>query len=296
MASPDPGTMPTHALVTFCNTGSTPERHCALVCLSTGEAEAVPLGGTGATGIARLPDGEFVVALPEQGSLVRVSQDLIPIDRIEDGRLVDAHSLVAGDGAVLAVSTGRDCVLSFGVGERQLGSPAVHPATDTDADTLHVNSVCMHEGRMLVSMFGLGWRDQPDDARTGSIVELGSRRTVSAGIRHPHSVTSYGGQLYLCSSPAGTVDEVLADGRRVVRARYPGYLRGLHLDAGGALVGVSRMRRRSRGSGAPIRSEAIGADRSGILRFGPGWEPMGFIDLTWFGSEIFDVTALDGDP
>jgi len=286
------------ALVTFCNTGPTPERQkpvtyphsdCALVNLSTGEVRAVSLGDQGASGMAYLEGGEVIIAVQAGSSLVRMSPQLRILDRHLDDMLSDTHSLAATASSLFAVSTGRDCVLEYDVWEERLELHTTHRLTEADVDTLHVNSVCCHQGRVLVSMFGEGWRKQSIDAQTGSIIDLQSRQTVSTSIRHPHSLFSRQDALYVLGSSYGTVERVLSSGERIVCARYPGYLRGLCVFEDGALVGVSRKRNRSQAPGTDGVDRPSVEDHCGVLRFNQRWELMDFVDLSWVGPEIFDI-------
>jgi hypothetical protein len=101
--------------------------------------------------------------------------------------------------------------------------------------------------------------------------------------------------LYVLGSSFGTVEQVLSDGERIVCARYPGYLRGITIFEGGALVGVSRERHRPRIPGTGTVDGRSFGDKCGIIRFNQSWELMDFVDLSWVGPEIFDVAlALPG--
>jgi hypothetical protein len=289
------------ALVTFCNTGPTPERQtpvnyphcdCALVNLSTGDVREISLGDQGASGMAYVEGGEAIIAVQADSSLVRLSPQLRVLDRHLDDRLIDTHSLAATASSLFAVSTGRDCVLEYQRGEDHLELRTIHRLTESGTDTLHVNSVCVHQGRVLVSMFGEGWRDQPVDALTGSIIDLESRQVVSTSIRHPHSLFSKHDTLYVLGSAFGTVEQILPGGERIVCVTYPGYLRGLSVFEGGALVGVSRQRHLSRGPG---KETVDRRDHCGILRFDQNWELIDFVDLSWVGPEIFEIApAISG--
>jgi hypothetical protein len=141
-------------------------------------------------------------------------------------------------------------------------------------------------------MFGEGWRRQPADARTGSIVDLESRETLSSSIRHPHSLYSRDDKLYVLGSSHGTIEQVYPGGGRTVCARFPGYLRGLSISDEGAIVGVSRDRHPSRGPGEEGLDTPALEDRCGILRFNRAWEIMDFVDLSWVGPEIFDIALV----
>jgi hypothetical protein len=88
---------------------------------------------------------------------------------------------------------------------------------------------------------------------------------------------------------ARVANERLPNGKRIVCARYPGYLRGISIFEGGALVGVSRERHRPRIPGTGTVNDRPFGDQCGVIRFNQNWEPMDFVDLSWVGPEIFDI-------
>jgi hypothetical protein len=287
------------AIVTFCNTAASGTRQCALVSLSTGNVRAIELGDAasdhGATGLACTADGDVIVALPGSMRLVRLSSTLEPVDEFFDASLTDVHSIAMQGDSLYAVATARDSVLEYNVLSGGYELRATHQLSDGPADTLHINSICFHQGRVLISMFGEDWRTRPASANTGSIVDLADRRSVSGSLSHPHSLTSAGDDLYILGSFSGTVEKVLSNGDRTVCARHAGYLRGLSIFENGALVGVSGRRRRSRGLGTSNAVDPAFDDRCGLLWFNREWELKRFVDLSWFGREIYDI-ALAGGP
>lgn len=289
------------ALVTFSNIGPTPERRtplnyphsdCALVNLATGDVRGISLGDQGASGLAYVGGGETIIAIQAGSCLVRLSSQLRILSRHFDDRLIDTHSLAATGRTLFAVSTGRDCVPEYQIGNDHLELRTVHRLSQATADTLHVNSICIHQGRVLVGMFGEGWRKQATDAQTGLILDLGSRQTVSTSIRHPHSLCSTHDHLYVLGSSDGTVEQVHPGGERTVCARFPGYLRGLSIFEEGAIVGVSRNRHPSRAPNAENVDAASFEDYCGVLRFNKGWDLIDFVDLSWLGPEIFDIALV----
>jgi len=221
-----------------------------------------------------------------------LSSQLRTVSRHFDDRLIDTHSLAVTGRTLFATSTGRDSVLEYQIGNGDLEFRTAHRLSQASADTLHVNSVCIHEGRVLVGMFGEGWRNQPTDARTGLILDLESRQPVSTSIRHPHSLCSRHDKLYVLGSSFGTVEQVHPGGGRTVCARFSGYLRGLFIFEYGAIVGVSRNRHPSRVPDTASVETASTEDRCGVLRFDKDWELIDFVDLSWVGPEIFDLALI----
>jgi hypothetical protein len=130
----------------------------------------------------------------------------------------------------------------------------------------------------------------------GTIIDIEDRRAISTSLTHPHTLVSVEEKLFVLGSFSGSVERVHQGGERTVCAKYPGYLRGVSFFEGGAIVGVSGRRRRSRGLGT---TNVAGPDfdhRCGILWFSHDWEVIQFVDLTWFGREIFDLMVLEVAP
>ena len=302
MSLPGPPPRPSHepvlALVTFCNAVASPESLFALVDISTGDLREVPFdyvfADFGATGLAWLPDGTLVLGLPGSCRLTLLSPDLEMIGHYTDDALDDVHSIAVRGDSLFAVATSRDSVLEYRVDANAFEPVTTHKLTDSGSDTVHVNSVCVHQGRVLVSVFGGSWRDHPVGSPIGAIIDLEDRRVVSTGLSHPHTLVSVDDDgLYVLGSFSGTAERVHPDGRRTLCAKYPGYLRGLSFFNGSALVGVSGRRKRSRGLGTVNVAGPEFDQRCGIIWFSPEWEVERFIDLSWFGREIFDVALVD---
>lgn len=114
-----------------------------------------------------------------------------------------------------------------------------------EEDSQHINSVCMHEGRLLASRFGRfathrGYKGETRGA--GEVFDVETGEVLIAGLSQPHSLVSHGGLLWLCDSEARTVRSYR--GFEAVGAlELDGYVRGLGLGVGGVLyAGLSRSR------------------------------------------------------
>jgi hypothetical protein len=287
-----------HTLVTFCNTVASPESSVVLVDMETGHLREVGFDYVvedfGATGLAWLEDGTLAMALAGSRRILRMSPALDIVGQVYDAAMADLHSITWQGDTLYAAATGRDMVLALRILTEAFEPAAAHMFSDSDGDTMHVNSVCSHQGQILVSAFGRNWRDHPVGSPIGEIVALDDRRVVSSSLAHPHSLVSHGGQLYVLGSFSGTVERVEPGGDRVVCATYPGYLRGLAFFEGGALVGISAPRSRSRGLGT-INAVGDSFDPCcAILWFGPDWELVKRVDLSWYGREIFDIALVAG--
>ena len=286
-------------LVSFTNAVASPESLLALVDISTGYLRRVDflyeLNDFGATGITRLSDGSLIVALAGSQRLVRLSTSLVPESEFRHEAITDVHGLTRRDESLYAVSTGTDSVLEFRVlSSGQFELLRSYALTHSSVDSLHVNSACVYQGRVLVSMFGANWRNYPVGSPIGDVIDLETRQPVSRGLRHPHTLSPASDALYILSSYSGTVERLAPNGERTVCASYSGYLRGMSVFDRGAVVGVSAGRRRSRGLGTENVDMPGFTDRCGVLLFDDNWELVKFVDLTWFGREIFDLLLVQG--
>lgn len=288
------------ALVTFCNAVASPESLVALVNLATGNVREIgfdyQLTDYGATGVTYLPDGSLVIGLSGSRRLIRLSPEFTVGSQYGDDALEDVHSLAVRDDSLFAAATGKDALLEYRIEADNLVPLAAHRLSEADSDTAHVNSVCIHQGRVLISMFGQAWRDHPVGSPTGAIIDLADRSVVSDSLTHPHTLVSSEDRLYVLGSFSGTVEQVHPSGERSLCAQYPGYLRGMAFFEQGALVGVSGRRRRSRGLGTLNVAGPEFDQRCGVIWFSPQWDVAQFTDLSWFGREIFDVTIVKGSP
>lgn len=121
-----------------------------------------------------------------------------------------------------------------------------------EADSQHLNSVCIHDGRVLVSRFGDFDRHRGYKGRTrgaGQVLDVETGEIVVGGLSQAHSLTSMGGLLWLCDSEAHRVcayrDFVLAQ-----EIHVGGYARGLAFGDTRLYVGISRSRNEANGATA----------------------------------------------
>ncbi|MBB6598428.1 glycosyltransferase [Luteimonas sp. MC1825] len=114
-----------------------------------------------------------------------------------------------------------------------------------EQDSQHINSVCVHDGRLLASRFGRfathrGYKGVTGGA--GEVFDVESGEVLIDGLSQPHSLVSHEGHLWLCDSEARTVRryrDFREDGAFLLDA----YVRGLAFGSAGQLhVGLSRSR------------------------------------------------------
>jgi len=113
-----------------------------------------------------------------------------------------------------------------------------------EPDSIHLNSLSFHDGRLLASLFGdfsvhRGYKGAT--AGRGEVRDVVSGETVISGLSQPHSLGVIDGNLVVCNSESG---EILfhQDGALVRRIDIGGYVRGLAVGAACLYVGISRSR------------------------------------------------------
>lgn len=113
---------------------------------------------------------------------------------------------------------------------------------DGEQDSSHINSVTVHDGRLLASVFGRftdhrGYKGNTRGA--GQVVDVRTGDTVIDGLSQPHSMVSESGRLYLCSSEDKELHVYDEEFRKVEEVGLPGYARGLALGREHVYVGLS---------------------------------------------------------
>lgn len=207
--------------------------------------------------------------------------------------LSDAHGMAILDGYLYVTSTGSDELLRYELrdGGAECGD-TIWRASDAGADTHHVNSVATWQNRVVISAFGPKVGDLWRTAVFGYVYDITVGTRLIEGIYQPHSLSTRGGRLYWCESPAGLLCS--AEGPLV---RVDGYARGLcwisdRLVAIGSSVGRSASR--SRGGVVANPADPGGrVGRCGIALCDIRTGTVGhWIDLGGFGTEIFDIVAV----
>jgi Domain of unknown function (DUF4915) len=301
-----------HLIISFCNVRC-PGVHC-LAVLDTTSTELSVLDlpshtcrNLGVTGLAS--SEKYFYAISQgvvdkqqqrhlgQATLLTFTRDtFIFLREYPFKYAADVHSILARDNLIYALSTGTDelvCLETLNedvVSERVVWSP---PGGSLRKDTNHLNSLCWHDGSLLVSGFGKrrndgGW----ESADSGLIFRLANNDIVAHGIRHPHSLTSLGSSVAYCESQYQRV--VLLGGR--CSEGLPGYSRGMCSVGDNLFVGTSKTRVVSRsepgrpalaGRGTMTGECAIAQLCASNLTVEKTWE------LGLFAREIYDILPLD---
>ncbi|MBD7988513.1 glycosyltransferase [Luteimonas sp. Sa2BVA3] len=205
-----------------------------------GEKAARCISVVDTVGITAMPGGFAWARQASDASLIRIAarEGL----RVHDlgGGPGDLHDLRWIGGALHVVRTMDNSVvrLDAALGEER------HWRLPGEPDSVHVNSIVMHRGRLLASIFGAFETHRGYKGRTrgaGRVIDLETQDVVVDGLSQPHSLVSHDGLLWLCDSESSAV-RAFDGGREVHRHAFEGYTRGLLFGAGLVCVGLSASR------------------------------------------------------
>jgi uncharacterized protein (TIGR03032 family) len=217
---------------------------------------------------------------------------------------VDIHELaVDRSGRVLFVNTKFSCLatLSPTFGFKPVWKPPFISKLAAE-DRCHLNGMAMQDGApryvTAVSRSDVlnGWRERRHEG--GVLIDVQTDRIVTDQLSMPHSPRVHNGQVYALDSGRGWLIRIDPQtGRKEDVAFCPGFLRGLTLMGGYAVVTVSKPRDGAF-KGLELQ-EAIqkrdGEPWCGVLvidlRSGDTVE---FIRLDGLVGELFDVAAIPG--
>lgn len=252
----------------------------------------------GGMGICPRGDGYIVIfhAVREMHSISCIGEldhDL-RLCRMAELKLVsDGHSVIEHDGALLVVSSGTNQVIRVDWPAGGEPEERVYFELEPGFDTLHMNSLRQHQGKLYLSMFGPRTNGSWRNATQGQVICLDDRAASAQGIHHPHGLFAIGDELLCVGSMSGSVRHV-AGPARAAFPKLDGYLRGVACDAHNMYVGTSRIRDRSKSSGDKVSPSSamprgIGCGLHILERetLQPRW-----LDLSPFAAEIYDIHVL----
>ncbi|MEP6634563.1 MAG: DUF4915 domain-containing protein, partial [Luteimonas sp.] len=153
---------------------------------------------------------------------------------------LDLHDLFWHDDALYVACTKINGVVRLDADLRELqrwtlpGGP----------DSIHLNSVAVYKGRLIVSIFGhfSEYREyKGKTAGSGCVLDLETGEVLIRGLSQPHTLRVDGERLWLCDSEAKTL-RVYENGEQVAERKMEAYVRGLALSKDYAYVGLNRTR------------------------------------------------------
>lgn len=217
---------------------------------------------------------------------------------------IDIHELgVDGDGRVIFVNTKYSCLCTPDLTHsfKPIWKPPFISKLAPE-DRCHLNGMAMADGRpayaTAVSRSDVltGWRERRHEG--GVIVEVQTGRIVTDQLSMPHSPRVVDGRLYALDSGRGQIIEVdPRTGEKRDIAFCPGFLRGMTIHDGHAIVTVSKPRDGT--------FKHLSLDGELKARDAEAWCGLLIVDLAtgnlveWIRleghiTELFDVTAMPG--
>lgn len=246
----------------------------------------MPLLDEDATGLCITTDG-LLWCVQSDGSRA--------LREIREGRLLttslaqtplDLHDVLRGPDGTYAVFTETNQVVrldeAFQIREQwRFGD---------EPDSVHVNCLAWHEGRLVASMFGdfakyRGYKGQ--SRKAGRVVDVRSGEVLIDGLSQPHSLVSVDGRLWLCSSEDCELRVYGRDFRLERSVVLSGYTRGLAVGVHGVYVGISRSRN--------LSSEDVGAFASAVVSVldRQTLDVLGHVPVPW--NEVYDIRLAPKD-
>jgi len=165
-------------------------------------------------------------------------------------------------------------------------------------DRCHLNGLGMRNGKPAMATafcateHKRGWREQ-DRFTRGVVIDIQQNEVVVEGLCMPHSPRWHDGQWWLCNSGHGLLSRVdPRSGQCTEVCALPGFTRGLCLVGNHALVGLSKIRRKHILDAPPVRARHKKIRAGVALVDLISGRPMGSLEFTGGGSEVFEVLFL----
>jgi len=217
---------------------------------------------------------------------------------------VDIHEVgIDAEGRVVFVNTKYSCLCTLDL--THSFKPVWQPpfiSKLAPEDRCHLNGLAMDKGKprfvTAVSRSDVltGWRERRHEG--GVLIEVETNRIVTDQLSMPHSPRVFGDTLYALDSGRGQIISVdAASGAKTDIAFCPGFLRGLSIHDGHAIVTVSKPRNGTF-NGLLLDGEMKARDAEpwcGILVINlASGGIVEWIRLEGHISELFDVVAMPG--
>lgn len=214
----------------------------------------------------------------------------------------DTHSLVYSNGYVYIVSTGTNEIYRVPFKDGQLGEEELfwnYPGVSHERDEVHLNGLTVDGDDLIASCFG------PKNAEgawglEGRVFHVESGASIHAGLNQPHTPLVIGDQLVFVESAESKVFMYTktASGAWTLSAeiKMPGYTRGLALQDGHLLVGISSSRNVSRSRKTAVADIREPTDTA-IMRVDLETHSTEVAcDLSAFAREVYDIVSVNGAP
>jgi hypothetical protein len=212
------------------------------------------------------------------------------------------HSIAYHEGYLYVTSTGTNEIYCVKVDGTSFGEQELfwqYPNVRYDRDEVHLNGLTVSGNRFIASCFGVR---APDESwsTAGRVFYIDSGHAIRDGLNQPHSPLVVDGQLFFAESAAKKVFVYTKTAPDTWNFRaeilMPGYTRGLALQAGKLLVGISSSRKVSRS-----RKTAVGDRReptdTALMRVDLKTHSTEVAcGLNAFAREVYDIVPVNNPP
>jgi uncharacterized protein (TIGR03032 family) len=218
---------------------------------------------------------------------------------------IDVHDIaVDKDGNLVLVNTLFSCLA--GLSDRMSFKPLWRPpfiSRLAPEDRCHLNGLAMEEGRpRYVTAIGAtdvadGWRESR--ASGGVVIDVSSNSILADGLSMPHSPRLHDGKLWVLQSGKGEFGFIDVNSGRFESVTFcPGYLRGLTIVNGFAIIGLSQARENKTFSGLPLddalKKHKVSAQSGLMIIDLKTGDVLHWLKLDGIVHELYDVVALPG--
>ena len=240
----------------------------------------MPLVNEDASGLTSTSDG-LLWCVQTGGSrwLRKVSDSRLQTISVADSP-PDLHDVLTTADGTYAVFTETNEVAHLNANYRVVESWRF----GNEPDSVHVNCLAIHNGRLVASMFGRfharrGYKGATRQA--GLVVDVRTGQPLIEGLSQPHSLVSIGEELWLCNSEDQSVRIYDGDYQLKRNVSLPGYTRGLAMGNEHLYVGLSRSRNAAGSDVGEFDSAVIAVLDRGSLKV------VGYVPIPH--SEIYDI-------
>jgi len=186
-------------------------------------------------------DGASTISVYKNGTYARIT--------LAD-RELDLHDVLVDGSTIYAACTYPNAVVAYDNDWHEL-ERWTYPGEE---DSVHLNCLCLYQGRLLVAMFGdfdthRGYKGQT--SKRGLVRDVRSGEVLIDGLSQPHTMVVCGDELLLCNSEGGEL-RVYRNWECVRSIPVGGYARGLAVGESHYYVGVSLSRN------APVDERCVG--------------------------------------
>tara|TARA_B110000902_G_C14294117_1_gene582417 strand:- start:6385 stop:7491 length:1107 start_codon:yes stop_codon:yes gene_type:complete len=220
---------------------------------------------------------------------------IISVNAVKE--IVNLHTFTTRDHKLYTVSTGTDEVFEVDFDENWniKSTKCIYKKSIYKKDKWHINSICNHEGNLIVTCFNKKINGSWKNSKVGQIIDISNNIVLKKNLFQPHTAySSESNQLLFCESGANNLhlglDNVL---------KTQGYTRAITEDNDFYYVGLSGRRLQSRSKGLMNTEETTNNEesKSGIVIINKNTlEIVNVHYLNNYGIEIFDIIILNYAP